>query len=335
MLPLARMPTLDQNSRGPEVQALQRALTKLGWPLVDDGVFGPKTLAAVQGYAGKRTATSAPDWLVAAISGEARTQPVPATAAAKIRSIGAWAGTRALREPGPAVELAVRTKLQRIDIVVNDHSAARSPRKFDTHSVAKIEALAQRARDAGLEVHVTSWLMPHKAYISEAAAQLVPLCSKIGASSLQWDAEEPWTLAQQAMDRREAAAWLHERFTGLSCPMGANAIGFASVEKFGPLAEICDYVVPQAYATNTSKIAPEAAPPRFHDRYAKLFERPIAMGLAAYGQSGIAGHTPASAVRAAIDATAALGDVDTIIFWSLDWLRQSETVARAVAESRG
>ncbi len=98
--------------------------------------------------------------------------------------------------------------------------------------------------------------MPHAAYIDQAAELLVPICEDVGASSLQWDAEEPWMLAHKPMDYREAAERIADRFSNLSCPMGANAIGFVSIAKFGPLADICDYVVPQAYSTTSSGVTP-------------------------------------------------------------------------------
>ena len=58
------------------------------------------------------------------------------------------------------------------------------------------------------------------------------------------------------------------------------------------------------------------------------------MGLAAYRQSGIAGHTPASAIAAAVDATSVLPDVDTVLYWSLDASRNTPSVARAIAAIR-
>jgi hypothetical protein len=45
-----------------------------------------------------------------------------------------------------------------------------------------------------------SWIMPHAAYIDRAAELLIPICDDVGASSLQWDAEEPWMLAQKPMN---------------------------------------------------------------------------------------------------------------------------------------
>ena len=167
--------------------------------------------------------------------------------------------------------------------------------------------------------------MPHAAYIDQAAELLVPICEDVGASSLQWDAEEPWMLAHKPMDYREAAERIADRFSNLSCPMGANAIGFVSIAKFGPLADICDYVVPQAYSTTSSGVTPGDGQRHIFDRYKKAFDRRIVMGLAAFRQSGIAGHNVESAMTACVNA-ANDRECDTVLYWSLRQIRASTAV---------
>jgi len=167
--------------------------------------------------------------------------------------------------------------------------------------------------------------MPHANYIDQAADMLVPLCDDVGAASLQWDAEEPWMLAQRPMKHRDAAERIAERFAALSCPMGANAIGYASVEKFGPLAEICDYVVPQAYSTTSSGVVPGDGQRRIYERYEKAFARDIVMGLAAFRQTDIPGHSVRSAMTACVEAADDLG-CDAVVYWSLRQIRASTDV---------
>ncbi len=314
------MDDLSVGARGSAVRQLQTDLGRVGHPVSVDGAFGPQTLAAVQAFAHARTRKGAPGWLVAAIHEEASQH---ANELSTLRNIGAWCGATSLASPARDVDFAAALGLGRLDVFVNDHSKARAARKFTTYDTAKIEKLCKLAKARGISVHLTSWIMPHSEYIDAAAATLVPLCAQIGAESLQWDAEEPWTQATGAPARSAAAARIAERFDGLSCPMGATGIGYTPVAKFGPLAQICDYVVPQAYATSSSGLLPEDAPGKFHRRYSTSFARPIVIGLAAYRQTGIAGHTPTSAVRAALLASAKLKGVDTVIFWSLGALRKS------------
>lgn len=71
---------LRVGSRGPAVAQLQRDLTRLGYPLAADGVFGPKTDAAVRRFQRDRGLT--PDGIVgsrtrAAINGAGGTPPLP------------------------------------------------------------------------------------------------------------------------------------------------------------------------------------------------------------------------------------------------------------------
>jgi len=325
------MPALGPGARGPEVTALQGHLGKLGHPVVVDGRFGPETLGAVHAFARTRTERQAPAWVVAAIAEEA--QDVGARTS-RLRSIGAWCGSSSLAAPERDVSFAVDIGLDRLDVVVNDHSAARRARRFTTSDHGKVERLCAAAHRRGLEVHLTSWIMPHASYIDRAADVLVPLSATVGAASLLWDAEEPWTNAIDAPSRSTAASRLADRFADLARPMGVTGIGYTPVAKFGPLAAVCSYVVPQAYATASNGLAPEVAPVRFHKRYVDNFHRPVLIGLAAYRQAGIAGHTPASAVRSALLACASLQGVDTVLFWSLGWLRRSPDVAATITALR-
>jgi hypothetical protein len=321
------MDDLLVGARGSAVRQLQTDLGKVGHAVAVDGALGPETLGAVQAYAHARTRKGAPGWLVAAIHEEATQH---ANELSSLRHVGAWCGATSLASPTRDVDFAAKLGLTRLDVFVNDHSKARAARKFTTYDVAKIEKLCKLAKAKGISVHLTSWIMPHSEYIDAAAATLVPLCAQVGAESLQWDAEEPWTQATGAPSRASAAARIAERFDGLSCPMGATGIGYTPIPKFGPLAQICDYVVPQAYATSTSGLLPEDAPGKFHRRYSTSFARPIVIGLAAYRQNGIAGHTPSSAVRAALLASAKLKGVDTVLFWSLGALQKSAELSTVI-----
>jgi hypothetical protein len=312
--------------RSNRIRGLQRALGRLGHAVDVDGAYGPRTAGAVGAYLRARADSRLPDWVIDGILADS-----PEVAVSGLRTVGAWCRPASLSTPDEIIGFAKQTKIDRLDVVVNDHSRWRAPTEFDTFALPKIEKFCMRARDRGLQVHLMSWIMPHAAYIERAAYVLVPLCRRIGAASLQWDAEEPWTKAKSPLPYETAAKCIRSAFSGLGCPMGANAIGATPIPKFAPLAAICDYVVPQVYATKTSGLAPNTAPARFHQRFKAAFGRPIVLGLAAYGQRGIPGYTPAAAITAALDATIALGEVDTVVYWSIEAIRRSPAVAAAIA----
>jgi len=249
-------------------------------------------------------------------------------------TIGMWTGRASLNNPVRDVQLCVANNIRRLDVIVNDHSGARAARDFDMFQVSKIRGLVELAKANNLDVHFMSWVMPHEKYIDQAAEALVPLCNELGVSSLQWDAEEPWTLAQKPMDHGKAAKRIADAFEQLNCRMGVNGIGYTPVEKFGPLYEVCDYVVPQCYSTNTSGISPTTVVPRLVRRWNKVFgtDKKMAIGLAAYRQDGIAGHTVESAMRSAFAGAEAIEGVDTVIYWSLSSVRTSSTVAKVIRE---
>lgn len=257
--------------------------------------------------------------------------PIPVEKVKGIRVVGAWVGASTLANPGRDIDFALKHNINRFDIIVNDHSAKRDPIPFDVRSESKIAMLAKMASDAGIQVHLMSWIMPHSMYIEGAARELIPLAHGIGAESVQWDAEEPWTQARQRMSYTRAAELIKEAFRGSKFKMGVNGIGYAPVDKLGPLAEVCDYAVPQAYSTKSSGLDPSKAPGQFYRRWHSKFQRPIVMGLAAYRQKGIPGYTVRQAILAAAEATRKIGEVEGIIYWSLRHIRSSPDVAKAIS----
>lgn len=245
-----------------------------------------------------------------------------------IRTIGVWAGRSSIRRGQKDIDFCLEHGINRIDLIVNEHSSWRAERDFDTYDLADILDFCKLVNKAGIELHFMSWIMPHANYITQAADTLIHLCEETGAKSLQWDAEEPWTLAKNPMDYESAAELIAEKFENLSCEMGANGIGYTPRHKFGPLAKVCDYIVPQCYSTSTSGIAPHDVVPRLHRRWKKVFNHERhAIGLAAYRQTGIKGYkTVDSAMRTALAGAQALEGVDTVIYWSLASIRRTRAV---------
>lgn len=220
-----------------------------------------------------------------------------------VRRVGAWTGSSSMASPRAirdAVNFAKAVGLGRLDVIVNDHSAWRAPTRFTTYPTVKIVALVHDARAAGLDVHLMSWVMPHRDYLLGARDALLPLLERTGASSLQFDAEEPWTQATKPMPYGDAAELVRALFPRaqtmedeLNVMVGVNAIGYAPAEKVGPLLSVADYVVPQCYSTSTSKLDPSTVVARLMRRWRKVFTfKPtcnFVVGLAAYRQSGIPG----------------------------------------------
>lgn len=259
----------------------------------------------------------------------------PDTQGPALRHRRAWCGLSSLANPARDVAFAKSIGLTGIDIIVNDHSAAREPRRFDIRPTQQIVTLATMARDAGLDVHLMSWIMPHRRYIKEAADVLPELMAKTGARSLVWDAEEPWTLARKRLRYSEAGALVGELFAVREFEMGATGIRYAPTAKLAPLVAVCDYMVPQCYSTRTSKADPSTVVSKGLVTWRKKFgDGPrFVPGLAAYRQSGIDGHSIRSAMQAAIDN--AEEHSDTCIFWGLNSLRKSPKTAAVVASLAG
>ncbi len=326
---------MNLGDRGDNVKRLQESLTSVGYGTSADGVFGKQTLAAVQAHARDATRQGVRHWHVTGLEVEAK-QGAHADAKAQqavgLTTVGAWVGAAALLHPERDVAFAKSIGLNRLDVVCNDHSKDRSSTRFRLYNTAKIRTFCDVARDAGIEVHLMSWVMPHASFVERAAEEMGKLVYETGAKSVMWDAEEPWTQAKGGLSRELAAEVLAAEFNARSVPMGVTGIGYASKAKLGPLAKVCDYVVPQAYVTGRGSLKPESAPGKFAGRWSQAFGRKVLVGLAAYRQRGIEGHTATSAIQTAAKAAAKV--TDTVVYWYLPTIRASSTVARAIAGVR-
>lgn len=291
--------------------------------LVQDGKLGPRTLAAIKAAYPKDPVRDLID---------SRKKP------AKIRSIGAWSFRGYLSGKGLKKGIKAVQALGHTDVylTVNDNTGRYKRRggkrvwvqRKDFHlfeKAATIKAAIRAYREAGITPHIMSWVMPQLRYIAEMG-QLVDLCNDGGAESLMLDVEEPWVHAR-GIDHKSAARDVAHALKGLDLPggLGVTGIVYHSRKAVGPLAELADYVVPQAYSTNRygpdkDQInRPDLYPGPMQElavkRWARYGKR-IVMGLAAYDQAGAGGMGTKAAMKAALDTTLEL-KIDTVAYW---WL---------------
>lgn len=303
-----------------------------------DGVWGPNTIAGVEQW---QTANGLPadgkvgPQTLVKMFVQARTADPGLW---PITDVGVWSGQSSLNNPNDDVAFCRDNGVNHLYVVINDFSAKRTEQPFSTFTRSKIVTLAQAAQGAGIQVHLMSWIMPFTGFIQGAAQELVPLCQETGAASLQWDAEEPWTKAEGGLAYPDAARLVAESFAGLPCPMGSTGIGYTPADKFGPLAEVAPTLVPQCYATSGGSLKPETAVSTCVDRWrSKGFggaNPRWEIGLAAYKQSGIEGHTVESAMTASLDNARAY-QFDKVIYWSLRQVKGSQEVTQVIRSIRG
>lgn len=260
-------------------------------------------------------------------------RPIPEPEPVGIQSVGAWVGQASFGDPARDVRFCRENNIDRLQIICNDHSKWRSARDFNTYDYDRIVRLAKEAKDAGIDVELMTWMMPHADYIDQAANTLLKLLDDTGGIGIEIDAEEPWTQAKGAMPYADAAARINERFRpGMGeRELGVNFIGYTPVSKVGPLAAIADYGLVQAYATSSNTLKPETVVPKLYRRTRdKLNPQRIDVGLAAYRQSGIPGHTVRSAMTASLAGAQAIEGVTRVTYWSLRWIRKSHSVAQFI-----
>jgi len=256
-------------------------------------------------------------------------QPTPVTRVPM--RIGAWAGAVSMASPATVrrdVALARKVGLTRLDVIINDHSKSRKARDYDTYSRTKIVGLLKAAADAGLETHVTTWVMPHEAYLRRMGLELHEIADAAPVTSFILDAEEPYTLAVSPLPWAKAAEIVGEVMGQRR--WGVTGIGYASKTKLGPLVKRAAFRLPQCYATRDTVLRPAQVAPVLCERWRDLFgDGELVVGLASYNQTGIVGHTIESSIRAAFQG-AQQQKPAAVTYWSLSAIRNSSAVQKAM-----
>ena len=71
--------------------------------------------------------------------------------------------------------------------------------------------------------------------------------------------------------------------------------------------------------------------PKLVRRWEKVFgKRRLAIGLPAYRQTGMSGHTASSAMRSSFAGAEAIEEVGSVIYWSLSWVRKSAIATNVI-----
>ncbi|HKY51669.1 MAG TPA: hypothetical protein VJP45_10465 [Candidatus Limnocylindria bacterium] len=251
-----------------------------------------------------------------------------------MKTFGIWAW----RPTAADLRLAREIGFDRVDIMVNELSKQRTPISFAESLSISADALvgsAKAALDLGFrEVHFTAWAMPHVTYMAYAGDNLQHLCGLAGAHGILLDAEEPWTQAGKP-DYGSAASTFFAQAKG--CRVGVTGIGWCDTDKLGPLMRNADYGCPQVYVVRERrvKVLSHAGIPAVLKHWAQ-FGKPLHVGLAAYAQAGIEGHTTKSAMRTTLQAVESA--CDGVSYWSLRQVKGNalvrETLRKMIADSR-
>ena len=228
-----------------------------------------------------------------------------------MRRVGAWLTRSALKNPRDTAARLADAGVTMGSIMLNDFSGARAEVPFDTHDPHKIAELADALALAGLEVTLTTWVMPHAGFIAGMGRDLPPLLERCEATGLILDAEEPWVRAIDPMPDEVAGEAIREAFPEDVLVM--TAIGSAKRERLDGLAAVVDVFSPQAYAT-TRAGNPDTIVQYCKAAWETKFGEPREgwlMGLACYRQP-----VPARTyMQPCLDRTAAAGVTD-ICYWS-------------------
>jgi hypothetical protein len=238
--------------------------------------------------------------------------------------VAAWLTSSTFNDPNGTVAGLRAAGITTANLMINDFSADRGATAFRTFDRSKIVAMARACRDLGIEVHLTSWVMPHDTFLDGALEVLPALIVETVATMLWWDAEEPWTRATGCFDYAMAAA----RACSVFGRCALSGIGGA-LEELTELAKLCCIYSPQAYATTNSQSTPGGVVPYSIGQWRSRFGEPAdgwIIGLAAYDQ----GSNPAAMMQPPIDDVAA-ASIGAVCYWTSRSIAEDPDVCAFVA----
>jgi hypothetical protein len=238
--------------------------------------------------------------------------------------VAAWLPSSSFNDPAATVAGLLAARVATANLMINDFSGERSECAFKTFSLDKIRAMSAACRDAGINVQLTTWVMPHDQFVDGMLEQLPGLLAETGATLLWLDAEEPWTQATGCFDYAAAAERISEALPRLAL----SGIGSA-FEELAELAKVCDIFSPQAYATSDSQSTPGGVVSYSLDCWRSRFGEPLegwVIGLAAYDQ----GSPASSTMQPPIDDVVKAG-IDAVCYWTSNSIDGDSSVRAFVA----
>jgi hypothetical protein len=235
--------------------------------------------------------------------------------------VHAWVTSSCFEDPEKTVGELLAAGCSVASLMCNDFLKARGPTAFITFSVDKINRMAAACWAAGIEVHLTSWIMPHDLFMDGMLEQMPELMASTKATLLMLDAEGPWADATGVFNYADAAAKAARIFTRL----GLSGIGSAPSE-LCELAKVCRVRSPQGYAddddtegSTTDNVVPYSLR-EWRKRYGEAPDGWI-IGLAGYDQ----GTPAASTMQPPIDDVLADGDHE-VAYWSINSIADRDDV---------
>lgn len=230
-----------------------------------------------------------------------------------MKAVGAWIQNSLIGEPDRAVDLMKRGGFNSASLVTNDFSKNRGPTEYWTRDLARLANMADACHAAGIEVTLTTWVMPHDVFVDGMLEQLPEIIDATGATRLYLDAEEPWNAATGEFDR-EVAAWEIGSGLGDIVELALSAIVYCPEVEILPLAGICPVYSPQAYSTIANDLDPHTGVTKARDRWVAKFGEPEcwSMGLAAYKLP----IPPDPYMQPPIDQCRAL-EIEDVCYWDL------------------
>jgi hypothetical protein len=229
-------------------------------------------------------------------------------------------------------------------LFVNNYQACKF--QLTSNVETRIRNTAEELGGIGVDTHLISWLRPIRTYMTDCADRLRPLCQRIGARSLLFDAEEPWTKNSCG---KSGEAWARELmanhwpFANWPSQLGVTGITYIP-NSVKPLAERCHYTLPQAYSINKANkvYRPGETQVEAHRRWREFrypwipfARKKMVMGLAAWNLNRHGGLSRTQAMQTALSTVEGLSDpsVTEVAYWSMSWITKSSEIAEFIRNS--
>lgn len=237
-----------------------------------------------------------------------------------VTRIGAWVDRRGVGSDWRKwLEVAVGLGLTDVSLCVHAQDAGK---RFDPFvNAEKVGEICRAYAAAGIRPHIMLWPQPRAAHAVELLYYVsrVHHCAAGALASAELDLEEQWTRSVWRLLRGKAVAAQLRAGWPAGLPLVVNAIT-AALPKLGPMVDIADVVIPQAYTADRpgQRNMPGARQRVVLATWRKAAPgKRLVCGLAAYDQEGLLGLSAQEAMTLAFEVPYDAADVDEVRYWSL------------------
>lgn len=240
----------------------------------------------------------------------------------KLKELGAWSGYAAFKNPKKYVSLIKSTKINRLDLMVNDGTRKGGFHLYENKQKL-IDTLKMFKDETGIDLSITTWAKPEKSWI-DGMLEVGEIATKAELDEINLDLEEPWIIPLKNKSDIEILTWsiglTNTLKLNFSNKIAIAPIVYANRKVLEYMFRECDIIIPQCYSTVKNATGKPGSLEQTTVNLYKGYDKEIIMGAAAWNLNGAYGLSTRDAIRASLTSTLD-NNIFRVRYWRFEHLQ--------------